>query len=327
MVFCVGELADQGAGHPDFGLYTAKQVQRGRPREGQTPERGVVEVKSPHEDLRAPAVREQVTRYWGHYRLVLVTNLYECGTGAYLAEVLRRIAANLGGHGLGALTGARVRQAATERVFGFELMPAPFVVAHLQVGLTMQDLDAPLADDGAERAGIFLTNALTGWEPRTTKPLPDLFPASFPGVKTDRDAFLVDVDLDRLRARVADYFNPALSHEDIARHHPRRDEKHDLGLARSPVRCAMRGSCTVGRTKPGSSVAPIGLSTTDGSTGRRTPACWPARAPTTTHMYSRETSGSPPPSIYGREPHPRPAASGRRRSSTSPTPPGGSRRY
>ena len=33
-VFCVGELADQGAGHPDFGLYTAKQVQRGRPREG-----------------------------------------------------------------------------------------------------------------------------------------------------------------------------------------------------------------------------------------------------------------------------------------------------
>ena len=44
-VFCVGELADQGAGHPDFGLFTAKQVQKGRPREGQTPERGVVEVK------------------------------------------------------------------------------------------------------------------------------------------------------------------------------------------------------------------------------------------------------------------------------------------
>ena len=31
-MFCVGELADQSAGHPDFGLYTAKQVQRGRPR-------------------------------------------------------------------------------------------------------------------------------------------------------------------------------------------------------------------------------------------------------------------------------------------------------
>ena len=104
-----------------------------------------------------------------------------CGTGAYLAEVLRRIAANLEGRGLGALAGARVRQAATERVFGFEIMPAPFVVAHLQVGLTMQDLDAPLAEDGSERAGVFLTNALTGWEPRTNKPLP------FPELEEERD--------------------------------------------------------------------------------------------------------------------------------------------
>ena len=456
-MFCVGELADQGAGHPDFGLYSARQVQRGRPRAGQTPERGVVEVKPALEDMLGPAVREQVARYWSRYRLVLTTNLREfalvgedaaggeatletfrlaasdaaferklqtprtfareigtglaeylcralshraalaepkdlawllasyardglarvevagdapslmavrtaleealgvrfegtkgarffhstlvqtlfygvfsawvlwaraaasdeglpagggrhdargfswreavwhlrapvlqalfqqlaqpgrlqplglvevldwtaaaldrvdrdaffsrfnegeavpyfyepfleafdpalrkqlgvwytptevvrymvarvdralkddldipeglaaenvyvldpcCGTGAYLAEVLRRIASNLQGQGLGALVGARVRQAATERVFGFEIMPAPFVVAHLQVGLTMRDLDAPLADDGSERAGVFLTNALTGWEPRTTKPLP------FPELEEERD--------------------------------------------------------------------------------------------------------------------------------------------
>ncbi|MCY3792433.1 MAG: N-6 DNA methylase, partial [Gemmatimonadetes bacterium] len=104
-----------------------------------------------------------------------------CGTGAYLAEVLRRIATNLENQGLGALTGARVKQAATERVFGFEIMPAPFVVAHLQVGLTMQALDAALADDGQERAQVFLTNALTGWEPRPTKPLP------FPELEEERD--------------------------------------------------------------------------------------------------------------------------------------------
>ena len=104
-----------------------------------------------------------------------------CGTGAYLAEVLQRIAVNLEGRGLGALVGARVKQAATERVFGFEIMPAPFVVAHLQVGLTMQNLDAPLEDDGNERPGVFLTNALTGWEPRTTKPLP------FPEFEEERD--------------------------------------------------------------------------------------------------------------------------------------------
>ena len=87
-----------------------------------------------------------------------------CGTGAYLAETLKRIAANLHGKGLGALAGAQVKKAATERVFGFEIMPAPFVVAHLQVGLTMQALDAALSDDKEERAGVFLTNALTGWE-------------------------------------------------------------------------------------------------------------------------------------------------------------------
>ena len=51
--------------------------------------------------------------------------------------------------------------------------------------------------------------------------LPDLFPVSFPGVKTSRDGFLVDTDLDRLRARVSDYFDAALSHEDIARRYPR----------------------------------------------------------------------------------------------------------
>ena len=445
-VFCVGELADQGAGHPDFGLYAAKQLQKGRPREGQAPERGVVEVKSANNDAWLIADSDQVSRYWGRYQLVLVTNtrdfvlvgpnpagggmalesfgladsetafdrkleeprafarevgsglgeylcralshqaaltepkdlawllasyardglsrveaagdalsltavrsaledalgvrfegekgarffhstlvqtlfygvfsawvlwarqlpspagkfnwheavwhlrapvlralfqqlsdpgrlqplglvevldwtaaaldrvdrpsffarfnegeavpyFYEpfleafdpelrkqlgvwytptevvrymvarvdkalkddlgvaeglaaenvyvldpcCGTGAYLAEVLRRIAANLDGRGLGALAGARVKQAATERVFGFEIMPAPFVVAHLQVGLTMQDLDAALADDGMERAQVFLTNALTGWEPRTTKPLP------FPELEEERD--------------------------------------------------------------------------------------------------------------------------------------------
>ena len=455
-VFCVGEPADQGAGHPDFALYTAKQVQRGRPREGQVPERGVVEVKGVEDDAWLTAESDQVSRYWGRYRLVLVTNtrdfvlvgtdgsgdpakletfrstestddfwrrlekprafardvgaglgeylcralshraalvepkdlawllasyardglarveaagdapplvtvrsaleealgmrfegergerffrstliqtlfygifsawvlwsrqeknsagplfaggynqerfnwresawhlrapvlralfqqlsdpgrlrplslvevsdwmaaaldrvdraeffsrfnegeavpyFYEpfleafdpalrkqlgvwytptevvrymvarvdralkddlgipdglaaenvyvldpcCGTGAYLAEVLRRIAANLEEQGLGALAGVAVRKAATERVFGFEIMPAPFVVAHLQVGLTMQNLDAPLADDGTERAGVFLTNALTGWEPRVTKPLP------FPELEEERD--------------------------------------------------------------------------------------------------------------------------------------------
>ena len=50
--------------------------------------------------------------------------------------------------------------------------------------------------------------------------LPDLFPTSFPGVKTSRDGFLVDVDLHRLKQRVDDYFDINLSHEEIAHRYP-----------------------------------------------------------------------------------------------------------
>ena len=50
--------------------------------------------------------------------------------------------------------------------------------------------------------------------------LPDLFQVSFPGITTSRDSFLVDTNLDRLRERISDYFNPKLSHDEIARRYP-----------------------------------------------------------------------------------------------------------
>ena len=50
--------------------------------------------------------------------------------------------------------------------------------------------------------------------------LPDLFAVAFSGVKTARDGFLVDIDLERLKTRIADYFEPTLSHEEIARRYP-----------------------------------------------------------------------------------------------------------
>lgn len=87
-----------------------------------------------------------------------------CGTGAYLVEVMKHIAATLRAQGGDALLGDDLKQAALSRVFGFEILPAPFVVAHLQLGLILQSLDAPLSDAKHERAGVYLTNALTGWE-------------------------------------------------------------------------------------------------------------------------------------------------------------------
>jgi hypothetical protein len=108
-----------------------------------------------------------------------------CGTGAYLVEVLKRIAATLAERGEDALGGNDLKTAAMERVFGFEILPAPFVVAHLQLGLLLQNLGAPLAEATNERAGVYLTNALTGWEP-PKGPKQHIF--GLPELEAERDA-------------------------------------------------------------------------------------------------------------------------------------------
>jgi hypothetical protein len=88
-----------------------------------------------------------------------------CGTGAYLVEVLDKIAAILREKGGDGLLANDLKQAAMNRIFGFEILPAPFVISHLQIGLALDRFGAPLAENGNERAGVYLTNALTGWEP------------------------------------------------------------------------------------------------------------------------------------------------------------------
>lgn len=108
------------------------------------------------------------------------------GTGAYVAEVLRQIAATLRAQGEDALLAQEVKRAALTRVFGFELLPAPFVVAHLQIGLLLQQLGAPLGEQ--ERVGVFLTNALTGWAPPdAAKRAVQLQLAGLPELAEERD--------------------------------------------------------------------------------------------------------------------------------------------
>ncbi|HYC05915.1 MAG TPA: type ISP restriction/modification enzyme [Azospirillaceae bacterium] len=109
-----------------------------------------------------------------------------CGTGSFILAVLDRIGRTIGADGTDALKGEMVKRAAMERVHGFEIMPAPFVVAHLQVALMLQQrFGAPLdsANTGHTRnrdewASIVLTNALTGGDERydhpVTLPMPDL---------------------------------------------------------------------------------------------------------------------------------------------------------
>lgn len=51
--------------------------------------------------------------------------------------------------------------------------------------------------------------------------LPELFPVSFPGVKTSRDDVLVEIDRDKLEARLRLYFDPSKSDDEIAALAPR----------------------------------------------------------------------------------------------------------
>jgi hypothetical protein len=117
-----------------------------------------------------------------------------CGTGSYLVEVLDRIHRTLKERGEDALIASDLKEAAQKRVFGFEILPAPFVVAHLQLGLLLQNLGAPLSVaplyerrpektpvtdrrySAPERVGVYLTNALTGWEPPKAPKTKLLFP-------------------------------------------------------------------------------------------------------------------------------------------------------
>lgn len=99
-----------------------------------------------------------------------------CGTGAYLVEALRKIHSTLDAGGAGAMTAARLKDAAKKRLFGFEILPAPFVIAHLQLGLMLRHAGAPLNEKHKERIGVYLTNALTGWEPAKEPKTKILFP-------------------------------------------------------------------------------------------------------------------------------------------------------
>jgi hypothetical protein len=105
-----------------------------------------------------------------------------CGTGSFVVEVLRRIERTIRDKGEDAIVAGEMKAAAMRRVAGFEIMPAPFVIAHWQIGSLLRQAGAPLDDLTGERAAVYLTNALTGWMVTGTEPhLP------FPELETERD--------------------------------------------------------------------------------------------------------------------------------------------
>lgn len=84
-----------------------------------------------------------------------------CGTGAYLLEVARCIAAELKNEGDESSLGLELARAFHERIMGFEILTAPFAIAQLQLFLLLDQLGS--RPDSAHRLAVFLTNALSGW--------------------------------------------------------------------------------------------------------------------------------------------------------------------
>lgn len=87
------------------------------------------------------------------------------GTGSFLIRALQKIATYYKSTRTDDLIAADLKQVALHRLFGFEVLPAPFIITHLQVSLMLKELGASLdlEHDEPERLPVYLTNSLTGW--------------------------------------------------------------------------------------------------------------------------------------------------------------------
>jgi predicted helicase len=121
--------------------------------------RGVYYTPEPVVQFIVRAVDSVLRRAFGMQGLMDARALVldpACGTGSFLYEIVRQVHAQVCEQ-LGAGQWADyARQQLLPRLFGFELLMAPYTIAHLKLALELQHLGAP----PAERLRIYLTNAL-----------------------------------------------------------------------------------------------------------------------------------------------------------------------
>ncbi len=82
-----------------------------------------------------------------------------CGTGSFLAHIVAFIQQELQRARKGGLWNDETIQQLTQRLFGFELLMAPYTIAHLKLGLMLYPPSAPTPKP-PPRLGIYLTNTL-----------------------------------------------------------------------------------------------------------------------------------------------------------------------
>ena len=82
------------------------------------------------------------------------------GTGTFLRETVATIRATIEGQGLGGAWPDYVRDHLLPRLFGFELLMAPYAICHLKLALEIGGTDASFKMPDGQRLGVFLTNTL-----------------------------------------------------------------------------------------------------------------------------------------------------------------------
>jgi len=82
-----------------------------------------------------------------------------CGTGTFLYSVIKLIYDKIIEQGQKGAWDEYVAEHLLKRIFGFELLMAPYTVAHLKLGLLLQETGYKFSSD--QRLGIYLTNTLS----------------------------------------------------------------------------------------------------------------------------------------------------------------------
>jgi hypothetical protein len=91
-----------------------------------------------------------------------------CGSGTFLYSVIARVRDQFQRRGDAGTWAAYVREQLIPRLFGFELLVAPYAVAHLKLGMQLAGQDLPEFDRrdwsydlaSGERLGVYMTNTL-----------------------------------------------------------------------------------------------------------------------------------------------------------------------
>ncbi len=103
-------------------------------------------------------LRKRFSRPWGIADKDTLILDPACGTGTFLHSVISLIYDTLCAQGQAGGWPSYVSQSLLPRIFGFELLMAPYAVAHLKLGLLLQEkgFDFP----SGQRLGVYLTNTL-----------------------------------------------------------------------------------------------------------------------------------------------------------------------